>query len=324
MANPIDEYLIDSDVAEYLQVFLSDHKKWLDQESGGRQADLSRMQLDGIDLSGALLRKSLMVGVQMNRGVLENCDLSESDLFGAALANANLQSANLSNATLRGVTLRGTNLTNADLSDADFRGGFIMTPENGTAYDWENSDLSECMMNYATGRRAKMSNVDLSRASMVGANLQGALLFGSNLSGVDLSFADLREADLRETDLSDANLNDSDLRGANLSNAVVQNTLMRAAKLQDTDFDGVDLSGCDLNDDPAIVTVQNLPAPFKRSSPRTRNGCAQTAARAAAAFSMARTWPIATCPGATFRAFRSRTPSCWARSFAAPSWFSRT
>jgi len=74
-----------------LNEILKLHKKWLDNEKGGKCADLSDANLIG-------------------------ADLSDANLIGADLSDANLSCANLSDANLSCANLR-----RADLSDADLR-----------------------------------------------------------------------------------------------------------------------------------------------------------------------------------------------------------
>lgn len=260
MDNALDRHLIDSDALEYLQTFLADHKKWLARKSGGKQADLSKMKLERLDFSGGLLSKAVMVGTNFTDAVLKDADLSEADMFGAVLRNADLQNANLTSAVLRGVSLRGANLTKANLTDADLRGGVMLGASGDESYGTERTDLTQCLMDYAQGTRAKMSNVDFHGSSMVGANLEGAKLFGSDLSDVDLSYANLRDADLSDTRLNNTNLNGSDLNGAQLSHAVLKNVSLRAAKMSEDLLEGLDKSQLDIGDEPSAVGYREMEA----------------------------------------------------------------
>ena len=90
-----------------LKQILELHKKWLDNEAGGKRADLGGADLGGAYLSGAHLGGAY---------------LSDADLRSANLRSANLRSADLRGADLSGANLRGADLSGADLSDADLRG----------------------------------------------------------------------------------------------------------------------------------------------------------------------------------------------------------
>lgn len=92
---------------------------------------------------------------------------------------------------------------------------------------------------YGGGRKANLSNVDLScinlcytdlrGANLCGANLCNANLYGANLCGADLSNSSLRGTDLRHTDLSN-----SSLFGADISNSSFDNANLSATSLSKT------------------------------------------------------------------------------------------
>ena len=82
----------------------------------------------------------------------------------------------------------------------------------------EKKKLDEILKKHAVwldnkdgGKRA-----DLSDADLTGANLRCADLRGANLRGANLRCANLRCADLSGANLRDADLRDADLSGANL------------------------------------------------------------------------------------------------------------
>lgn len=75
--------------AEKLSKILELHKKWINNEPGGEQANLRR------------------------------ADLRRADLWGANLREANLRGADLGGADLRGANLRGAYLEGADLKGAN-------------------------------------------------------------------------------------------------------------------------------------------------------------------------------------------------------------
>ena len=93
------------------------------------------------------------------------------------------------------------------------------------------------------GKRADLSDADLS-----GADLRRADLSGADLRRADLSGADLRRADLSDADLSGADLRRADLRRADLSGADLRRADLRRADLSDADLRWANLSGADLSD----------------------------------------------------------------------------
>jgi uncharacterized protein YjbI with pentapeptide repeats len=222
-------------------------------EAAAEIVDLAHRDLENANFEGRAMPRARLAGSNLRAARFSRADLAEADLFGADLARADLQQANLTRAILRGTNLRGANLNNAILVDADFRGGVMMRPSNARggaeqhAPDFssarvgsEMSDLSNCLLDYATASRAQFSGVDLSGASMVGADLSGANFFGSSLRGADLSYANLSGANL-----SDSRLIGTRLIGANLSGAQIVNATVENVAAFGTDFAGAILRGVD-------------------------------------------------------------------------------
>ena len=169
-----------------LEKILEDHEKWLNEEDGGERANLN-----GADLSDAILSF-----VDLRDADLRGANLSNSDLRDAVLRRTNLSDVNLRNADLSYVNLKGANLNNADLGGADLRG----------------ADLGYARLNCTDLSYANLRNSNLRDTGLKNANLRNA-----DLSGTDLSYAYLRNADLSGANLSDVNLSDADLGGANLN-----------------------------------------------------------------------------------------------------------
>ena len=69
--------------------------------------------------------------------------------LGAKLQGANLRRAKLKRTILRGVNLKNADLSHADLEDADFRGGLVLGDSPEESLGMEQSDLSECLMDFA-------------------------------------------------------------------------------------------------------------------------------------------------------------------------------
>jgi len=92
-----------------LEIILEAHCEWVKSNGQkGRQADLSRLNLEGADLSDTNLQNAVM-----NETVLRGADLLLTDLQGASLLQANLEDANLLGAKLREANLQGATLAGA-------------------------------------------------------------------------------------------------------------------------------------------------------------------------------------------------------------------
>ena len=102
-----------------LKQILELHKKWLNNEDGGKRADLSDADLSGANLRSADLGGADLGGAYLRDAYLSGANLRGADLSGAYLRGVNLRAANLSGANLRGADLSGTDLSGADLRGAD-------------------------------------------------------------------------------------------------------------------------------------------------------------------------------------------------------------
>ena len=68
-----------------LKQILELHKKWLNNEDGGKRADLSGANLSGANLSNANLRGADLRGANLRGANLWDADLWDADLSGANL-----------------------------------------------------------------------------------------------------------------------------------------------------------------------------------------------------------------------------------------------
>ena len=98
-----------------MKEILEKHTLWLNDEEGGRRADLRRADLREEDLRWADLRRADLREANLRRANLREADLREADLRRANLREADLRRANLFEADLREADLYGANLREADL-----------------------------------------------------------------------------------------------------------------------------------------------------------------------------------------------------------------
>lgn len=93
------------------------------------------------------------------------------------------------------------------------------------------------------GRRANLSNQDLSGISLRGVYLPEANFRSANLTGTDFSEADLQGADFSEAQLDHTNFRDAKLDGANFSRAVANHAYFDRASLVEANFSHVSMEG---------------------------------------------------------------------------------
>lgn len=102
----------------------------------------------------------------------------------------------------------------------------------------------------------KLTNADLSNASLMYANLSGADLSGADLTKASLSNSNLEKANFNGANLTRANLGKAVLKNANLSGANLTQAYMLTADLNNASLTGANLTKARLNS--ADFTGANL------------------------------------------------------------------
>ena len=187
-----------------------DHVARWKEANPGDQLDLnaaymSYVRAPQVDISGADLRNSDLMGAVMRRANLSGCYMNPSHLYHADLRESNLTGALFNGSNMRGADLRGADLSGADLD------------------------------------RTVLSDADLSGANLSGANLQRSSLIGAKLAGANLTGANLSGADFVRSDLTDAVLNDADMFQTRIWGCSVGGADISAAALGYTVFQDCDL-----------------------------------------------------------------------------------
>jgi uncharacterized protein YjbI with pentapeptide repeats/cellulose biosynthesis protein BcsQ len=208
-------------------------------------ADLSKANLEYMDLSNDSL-----YGIKAEKTNLSYANLIHVDLHSSDLVAANLANAGLLNAYLRDASLTNAVLINALLANADLRAAEL------TGANLSQANLSGAHLNVARLRLANLGGADLGGSDLTEADLSETNLSGASLSDANLARANLRQANLRDANLARANLRQANLRaahlteahlrGAVLSEADLSNADLRAAHLNNADLRGADLRNANL------------------------------------------------------------------------------
>jgi uncharacterized protein YjbI with pentapeptide repeats len=194
-----------------------------------RKANLSGLNLNGVDfkranLAGARLVSTKLVGANLftadlTDAVLSNADLSKANLDGSVLRRANFQGANLEGASLFATIIESADLSNANLSRTRII-GYLRAAKLGGA-SLRNANAGADPGNQSMGvMRATFVGADLSGADLTDANLFKADFSHANLTNAKLANANLMNADLIQSDLTRADLTGAKLAKANIAEAI--------------------------------------------------------------------------------------------------------
>jgi uncharacterized protein YjbI with pentapeptide repeats len=242
---------IDSDS---LGRILDDHAKF--GRSGGTEgklADLSNVNLRGVDLTKVYLEGANLEGANLTATILTDADLRGANLTGATLDSAvlyrtDLGEANLTKTSARKSDFRDANLSSAKLEEAQLDGSKF------TGADMRSVYADGAKLDGASLEGATLDGANFTNASLVGANLVnakragGQAVSGVNFSGANLASADLRFAKLRAANFRKAILTDALLEMADLTDAGLTNMAAKGVDLTDANLTGAFLWDSDLED----------------------------------------------------------------------------
>jgi hypothetical protein len=147
------------------------------EENGGKA--------EGLDLTGRNLWDADLSRLNLDGIIMAKATLVDANLQGASLGGANLYGAKLMVANLQEALLPRANLQKADLSSAKLEEAYL-----------NDANLEGASLRYAKLREADLRDANLRGAGLFYADLQGADLQGANFQGARLRYAKLQQANL--------------------------------------------------------------------------------------------------------------------------------
>jgi len=207
--------------------------------------DLRGADYTGKDLSGALMRKAILLDCDFSGANLTGADLHLAQATNAVFDNANLSDVNLSGATLDGAKLRGADLANCDLTAASARGATLNTAVLSRAKlcnaDVKGANFSDIQAMYADFTGAEMHQAQFTQAAMNHCNLTGVHAHEVAFTQAIMSGVRLDNGDYFNSTFQHARLMCASARGANLDKCTLSNV-----DAKPTDFTGATFRNANL------------------------------------------------------------------------------
>ncbi|WP_375319006.1 pentapeptide repeat-containing protein [Candidatus Tisiphia endosymbiont of Oplodontha viridula] len=239
----------------------------------------NQANLEGISLISADLRKVQMQHAILDKAILTECKVIDSNLSNALMQGAKAHKAQFKNAVLENIEAKGIDLSEAELDSLAKLDGAnleaaILTRINAEGVSFVRANLNMVEASRANFRNAILENVDIKFADLTEAVLEGAKAHGINASysilkkvhaqKADLSDGIMRRVEAQQADFTEVNFTNSDLTRSKLQQAILEKVQaekvrlegvsLRAAKLaeanmskatidNDTDIVGSDLIG---------------------------------------------------------------------------------
>lgn len=183
--------------------------KWREEHPGEfmdlNACYMSHTRIPMVNLTGADMRNSDMMGAMLRRADLSDCRLNPTHFY-----RADMREAKFVNSLLNGANLRG-----ADGREADF----------------SNADMDRVILSDANLAGANLRGANLSRANLDRANLTGADLTGAILNGTALTRANLTDVIFRESDFYEAVFNSTPMSGADFTGSIMGYTVFQNCNL---------------------------------------------------------------------------------------------
>jgi uncharacterized protein YjbI with pentapeptide repeats len=186
-----------------------------------------RVDLSGLDFSGADLRGAVFAGADLSRAIFKEANISEASFESAELVGANFLGSKADNANFF-----NSNLSQAVVDNSQFTHAF-MARSNGQEVVINNSNFD-----YANIKNGKWNNAKLTDSTFNQADLQG----------ISLISADLRRIQMQHAILDKAVLTECQIIESDLSNALMEKAEAHKAKFKDTILQNIEAKGLDLSD----------------------------------------------------------------------------
>jgi uncharacterized protein YjbI with pentapeptide repeats len=186
------------------------HERFATGRPGGRRLTmrfarlsgvvLQKRAMSGVDLTGSNLSAARLAASDLSYSLLYCCDLRDIDMRGCDLTKADLRGSSLRGARLYGARMDGADLRDARLARVEADGVFrVWTVDPGRATPTGGPDG-------VVHQGVDLRNASLKRARLSGARLKGADFSGANMGGAELAYADLRGCVFADTILTGVNL----------------------------------------------------------------------------------------------------------------------
>lgn len=146
------------------------HGQWLKDRDTGQQADFSRCDLTGIDLSFNNLRYAKFVEADLSHAKLNYCDLSHADFSHAKMGTTRIWHSNAKFAQFDFAYLMGATFDSTDLLYGSFIGANLRYTR------WTNANIRDCKFQKAT--------INWYSRELVGQLLEQAAWQGDSMSAL--------------------------------------------------------------------------------------------------------------------------------------------
>ena len=228
--------------------------------------------LEGISLISASLRKVQMQHAILDKAVLKECEVIESDLSNALMNGVQAQKAKFKNVILENIEAKVINLSDAELDSLTKLDGADLQLAILRRINAEGVSFIRANISMVEAQEANLRNAILTDAEVRFSNLTGAILEHANAVGINASNSILKNVKAKQADFSngimrrirggggdftEVNFTEADLSNSRLTYAIMEKVKAEKARLVGADLTLANLQEADLNN-ATVSTETNM------------------------------------------------------------------
>ena len=202
--------------------------------------------LEGISLANAVIKQTSMQHANLDKAILEGCEMVDTDLTFAFMAEAKASNLKLKNSILQDVDARKIDLSGATIDDLCKLKGIDLEKAILKEVEADRVNFVGANMKGVDATGAQLKESILEGVNMQFSNLENAVMDGAKANGVDMTGSNLTNIKARGTKLQDSILEGVTAHNADLTNSVMEGANLRGVKMHSAILEKVNLQKADL------------------------------------------------------------------------------
>jgi uncharacterized protein YjbI with pentapeptide repeats len=239
-----------------LDQLIAEHERWIDDRSVGKPLKLVNEDLHGLDLSGHWLSRAHFENVD-----LTGANLQKTRIVGAIITRVKFCEANMAQVDVSDSDINDVDFTSANLTELRIDGMI-----NATNLKFDGAIMDEAFFVKSTFTDCSFKKTSLKSANFKRAFLDKCSLEGANLDGVDFTRAYLIEVDLRHCNVDNVIFRATRMRHSHVYGMTGEPAITEDFEPEDIDFSktGNNSGVKSIVSNYDLIFSQSLPSPKKK------------------------------------------------------------
>ncbi len=192
----------------------------------------NQANLEGISLISADLRRVQMQHAILDKAILTEYKVIDSDLSNALMQGAKAHKAQFKNTMLAAIEAKGLDLSDAELDSLTKLDGANLEAAILTRINAEGVSFVHANLDMVEASRANFKNAILENVNIKAANLTEAVLEGAKAHGINASYSILKKVHAQRANFSDSIMRRIEAQQADFTEVIFTNSDLTRSKLQ--------------------------------------------------------------------------------------------